>query len=58
MTENVPYLVCETGSGPRHMAIDKKSANLYVINELNSTLSVFNILSDTTDSQTDCLHSA
>ena len=49
MTENVPYLVCETGSGPRHMAIDKKSANLYVINELNSTLSVFNILSDTTD---------
>lgn len=49
MTENVPYLACETGSGPRHMAIDKKSANLYVINELNSTLSVFNILSDTTE---------
>jgi len=49
MTEDVPYLVCETGSGPRHMAIDKKSANLFVINELNSTLSVFNVLSDTTE---------
>ncbi len=49
MTENVPYLVCGTGSGPRHMAIDKKSSNLYVINELNSTVSVFNVLSDTTD---------
>jgi 6-phosphogluconolactonase len=49
ITEDVPYLVCQTGSGPRHMAIDKKSANLYVINELNSTLSVFNILSDTTE---------
>jgi len=29
------------------MAIDKSSANLYVINELNSTASVYNILSDT-----------
>ena len=29
------------------MAIDKAGANLYVINELNSTLSVCNILSDT-----------
>jgi 6-phosphogluconolactonase len=49
MTADVPYLVCETNSGPRHMAIDKKSSNLYVINELNSTVSVFNVLSDTTD---------
>jgi 6-phosphogluconolactonase len=31
------------------MAIDKNSSNLYVINELNSTVSVFNVLSDTTD---------
>jgi len=44
---NVPYVRCEPGSGPRHMVIDKSSANLYVINELNSTLSVFNVLSDT-----------
>ena len=44
---SVPYFSLEKGSGPRHMAIDKAGANLYVINELNSTLSVFNILSDT-----------
>jgi len=49
MTDDDPYLECEKGSGPRHMAIDKSSANLYVINELNSTVSVFNALSDTTD---------
>jgi 6-phosphogluconolactonase len=49
MTEDVPYLECPKGSGPRHMLIDKKSSNLYVINELNSTVSVFNILCDTTD---------
>ena len=49
MTDDVPYLECGKGSGPRHMAIDKNSANLYVINELNSTVSVFNALSDTTD---------
>ena len=49
MTEDVPYLECPKGSGPRHMVIDKKSSNLYVINELNSTLSVFNVLADTTD---------
>jgi 6-phosphogluconolactonase len=49
MTDNIPYLECEKGSGPRHMAIDKSNANLYVINELNSTVSVFNALSDTTD---------
>ncbi|MGB8358365.1 MAG: lactonase family protein [Bacteroidales bacterium] len=49
MTEDVPYLKCEPGSGPRHMAIDKNSLNLFVINELNSTVSVFNILADTTD---------
>jgi 6-phosphogluconolactonase len=46
---NVPYIMCEPGSGPRHMAIDKSSADLYVINELNSTLSVYNILSDTVE---------
>ncbi len=49
MTADVPYLKCGTGSGPRHMAIDKSHANLYVINELNSSISVFNILADTTD---------
>jgi 6-phosphogluconolactonase len=46
---SVPYFRCEQGSGPRHMMIDKTGANLYVINELNSTLSVYNILSDTVE---------
>ena len=49
MTEDVPFLKCSPGSGPRHMAIDKNNVDLFVINELNSTISVFNILSDTTD---------
>jgi 6-phosphogluconolactonase len=43
---DVSYIKCDQGSGPRHMAIDKSRANLYVINELNSTLLVFDILSD------------
>lgn len=47
MDADIAYFSCEPGSGPRHMAIDKSSANLFVINELNSTASVFNILSDT-----------
>ncbi len=47
MNADIAYFNCEPGSGPRHMATDKSSANLYVINELNSTMSVYNILSDT-----------
>ena len=47
MNANMAYFKSEPGSGPRHMAIDKSSANLYVINELNSTATVYNILSDT-----------
>ena len=47
MNAVVPSFSCEPGSGPRHMAIDRSSANLYVINELNSSVSVHNILSDT-----------
>mgnify|MGYP002386805914 FL=1 len=47
MNADIAYFTCEPGSGPRHMAIDKSSANLYVINELNSTVSLHNILSDT-----------
>jgi len=47
MNAVVPSFSVEPGSGPRHMAIDKAGANLYLINELNSTVSVFNILSDT-----------
>ena len=43
----VPYFACEPGSGPRHMAIDKVNAALYVANERNSTISVYDILSDT-----------
>ncbi|HNX84424.1 MAG: lactonase family protein [Bacteroidales bacterium] len=47
MNADIAYFNGEPGSGPRHMAIDKSSANLYVINELNSTATVYNILSDT-----------
>ncbi|MDF1559103.1 MAG: lactonase family protein [Bacteroidales bacterium] len=47
MDADIAYFSCEPGSGPRHMAIDRSSANLYVINEHNSSMSVFNILSDT-----------
>jgi len=47
MNADIPSFNCEPGSGPRHMAIDRSSANLYVINELNSTTAVYNILSDT-----------
>jgi 6-phosphogluconolactonase len=48
---DIPYFTCEPGSGPRHMAIDRSSANLFVINELNSTASVYNILSDTVNAK-------
>ena len=47
MNADIAYFNGEPGSGPRHMAIDKSSANLYVINELNSAATVYNILSDT-----------
>jgi len=47
MNADIAYFNSEPGSGPRHMAIDRSSANLYIINELNSTASVYNILSDT-----------
>lgn len=47
MNADIAYFNSEPGSGPRHMVIDKSSANLYVINELSSTMSVHNILSDT-----------
>lgn len=44
---DVSYIRSAPGSGPRHMAIDKSSSNLYVINELNSKIYQFDILSDT-----------
>ncbi|HUW91909.1 MAG TPA: lactonase family protein [Bacteroidales bacterium] len=47
LNADVSYFRSEPWSGPRHMVIDKSSANLYVINELNSSVSVYNILSDT-----------
>ena len=47
MNADIAYFNCEPGSGPRHMAISNSSTNLYVINELSSTASVYNILSDT-----------
>jgi len=47
MDAGVPFFTCEPGSGPRHMAIDKSNANLYIINELASTISVYDILPET-----------
>lgn len=47
MNAVVPSFSCGPESGPRHMAIDRPGANLYVINELNSSVSVYNSLSDT-----------
>ncbi|MBE0668324.1 MAG: beta-propeller fold lactonase family protein, partial [Bacteroidales bacterium] len=40
---DVPFIQLEEGRGPRHMVLDKTCRNLYVINELNSTVSVFDI---------------
>lgn len=45
---DVSYIKCEQGSGPRHMVTDESCSNLFVINELNSTISVYDILADTT----------
>ena len=39
----LPFIQLEEGSGPRHMVLDKACRNLYVINELNSTVSVIDI---------------
>ena len=47
MDSDVPFFTGEPGGGPRHMAIDKSYANLYVINELASAISVYDILSET-----------
>jgi len=47
MNADIAYFNSEPGSGPRHMAIDRQSANLYVIKELSSSISVYDILSDT-----------
>jgi 6-phosphogluconolactonase len=47
MDADVPFFTCEPGSGPRHMVIDKSCANLYVINELASAISVYDILPET-----------
>jgi 6-phosphogluconolactonase len=41
--EETTYFQMEEGSGPRHMVLDKACRNLYVINELNSTVSVIDI---------------
>ena len=49
---NVEYLMCRqikqnlklaAGSGPRHLDINRKSDRAYVVNELNSTVSVFEL---------------
>lgn len=38
-----PYVDVEKGNGPRHMVMDKKCRVLYVVNELSSTISVYDI---------------
>jgi 6-phosphogluconolactonase len=48
---DVAYIRSAPGSGPRHMAIDKPGANLYVINELSSKIYQFDILSDSAKMQ-------
>lgn len=39
----IPFFDVEKGSGPRHMVMDDKYVNLYIANELNSTVSVYNM---------------
>ncbi len=41
--DETTFIQMEEGSGPRHMVLDKACRNLYVINELNSTVSVIDI---------------
>lgn len=41
--DETTYIQLEEGSGPRHMILDRAFRNLYVINELNSTVSVIDI---------------
>ncbi len=38
-----PFITVEKGSGPRHMVTDKGEKNLFVVNELGSTVTVFDI---------------
>jgi 6-phosphogluconolactonase len=40
---NKGYAKLAKGSGPRHFAFGKDGSKMYVINELNSTLTVFNV---------------
>ena len=40
---DMPFIQMEEGSGPRHMVLDKACRNLYVINELSSTVSIVDI---------------
>jgi len=37
-----PFAVLKPGSGPRHFAMDPSGRQLYIINELNSTVAAFN----------------
>ena len=39
----IPFVKLEEGSGPRHFVISKDSGHAYVVNELNSTITVFDI---------------
>jgi len=40
---NTGYAKLAKGAGPRHFAFGKDGSKMYVINELNSTLTVFNV---------------
>ena len=37
------FIDVEKGSGPRHMVMDKKFVNLFIANELNSTISAYDV---------------
>jgi 6-phosphogluconolactonase len=39
----VPFFEVAKGSGPRHMVMNGRKSILYIVNELNSTVSVFDI---------------
>jgi len=44
--KNTGYARLAKGAGPRHFAFGRDGSKMYVINELNSTLTVFNVEKD------------
>jgi len=44
---STPYFTVEKGSGPRHMVMDRGCRSLFIVNELNSTVSAYDIRNET-----------